>query len=220
MSFENFVGNTIIKLYFLDLFILCLCIYAIGFLYYFFILKEIKKPEEVIQSTSVNGVDNPAFDAIDHVGNKNLDVVKAEVAKAIGADKHLNAKKSNFLKEFFDPTVVLDCIKVCFKVRKNNGRTILIMMILAYLAFVAPALGKGEFIYDFARKNMNWNIVDYSNYVSATTFANLIGTFVMISLFSSICKMSDPMVGIIAVLGGVISRPFAVCIIGQSYISY
>lgn len=85
-------------------------------------------------------------------------------------------------------------------------------MILAYLAFVAPALGKGEFIYDFARKNMNWNIVDYSNYVSATTFANLIGTFVMISLFSSICKMSDPMVGIIAVLGGVISRPFAVII--------
>lgn len=176
-------------------------------------LKEIKKPDEVIVPSTTNGVDNPSFDTVDHVGNKSLDVVKAEVAKAIGADKDLNAKKSNFLKEFFDPTVVLDCIKVCFKARKNNGRTILIMMILAYLAFAAPSLGKGEFIYDFARKNINWNIVDYSNYISATTFANLIGTFVMITLFSSICKMSDPMVGIIAVLGGVISRPFAVTIL-------
>lgn len=92
----------------LDFFLLGIPINVIGVLYIIFGLKEVER-ESVIE---LKAVDNP---------------------NAIRDNDHPVEKKSKgFLRDFFDPTMIFQCIKVIIKKRKYGEQVVIIFLIILY----------------------------------------------------------------------------------------
>uniref|UniRef100_A0A1A9UQC7 Major facilitator superfamily (MFS) profile domain-containing protein n=1 Tax=Glossina austeni TaxID=7395 RepID=A0A1A9UQC7_GLOAU len=180
----------------------------VALLYVIFVIKDIKsanKSQDVegpasATVTGQEGIDNAAYEIT------NLDNVEKAKATQNEANPSEPLKSVFWLKDFFDPTLVLDYIRFpCIK-RPNNGRMILLLLILAYICIVGPVYGELDFWNRFTFLQLNWNGNDYSIYSTFSSALALVGTFIGTTIFSKVFRFSDALLGIISALTTAISR--------------
>ncbi|XP_073835449.1 solute carrier family 46 member 2 isoform X1 [Musca autumnalis] len=185
----------------------------IGMLYIIFNIKELKqlpsKSDNIdgAAGKSISGTDNPAYEITQledlptaQRHNNGIDTVDAAVATTT------QPQKRNALRDFFDPTLVVDYVKFPLKKRPNRGRMLLIFLMMAYFFTMGPGIGEGDFWNRFAFKKLNWNGNDYSVYSTVTSALSLAGTFIGTAIFSKMLKLSDAMVGIVSACTTALSR--------------
>ncbi|XP_030556435.1 thymic stromal cotransporter protein [Drosophila novamexicana] len=193
----------------------------IAILYIVFFIKEIKpapkKPEEStgadLPASQLRGhaADNMAYEAtnLDELPvNKNVNfqlTPHLEPPKVEPPPPPVPARRS-LLKELFDPTLVVDCLRFPLVKRKNNGRFLLILLILAYFLTLGPATGENDYWYRYTLKKLNWNGNDFSIYSTISGLAALVGTFIGTAILSKMLKFSDPAIGTLSALAIVGSR--------------
>ncbi|XP_059607866.1 probable peptidoglycan muropeptide transporter SLC46 [Phlebotomus argentipes] len=176
------------KLGYVYLFLLCLIIYIVGIVYALIFIKEVPAPRDQEEQKG------------DTNGTNGVNLENGQEAKT-------PEKKKNALLEFFDPTLLKDCIKVLTQKREGNKQILIILLIGAYFTFLGPPLGETDFIYPFARKKFNWQAVEYALFLTYSTFIALLGTVFMISFVSKFLKCSDALIGVISTVGTVVSKP-------------
>uniref|UniRef100_A0A1A9ZK18 Major facilitator superfamily (MFS) profile domain-containing protein n=1 Tax=Glossina pallidipes TaxID=7398 RepID=A0A1A9ZK18_GLOPL len=207
---HNVVSLTIKFLSFTVSFAMGLGFNIVALLYVIFVIKDLQsasKSQEVkgpasATVTGQEGIDNMAYEIT------NEDNVEKAKAKAIQNEANPNEplKSISCLKDFFDPTLVLDYIRFPLIKRPNNGRMILLLLILAYICIFGPVYGELDFWNRFTFLQLNWNGNDYSIYSTFSSALALVGTFIGTTIFSKVFKFSDALLGIISALTTAISR--------------
>ncbi|EDV94609.1 uncharacterized protein LOC6567292 [Drosophila grimshawi] len=189
----------------------------IAILYIIFFIKEIKpKPNAPDEPSSTepprsqtHAADNMAYEIT------NLDELPVNKNVNFQLTPHLEPPKvepppvparRSLLKELFDPTLVMDCLRLPLVKRKNNGRLLLGLLILAYFLTLGPAVGENDYWYRFTLKKLNWNGNDFSIFLTISGGAALVGTFIGTAILSKLLKFSDPTIGILSALAIVFSR--------------
>ncbi|XP_030242147.1 uncharacterized protein LOC108649618 [Drosophila navojoa] len=114
--------------------------------------------------------------------------------------------KRSLLKELFDPTLAMECLRFPLIKRKNNGRLLLLLLILAFFLIAGPAVGETDYWYPFALRKLNWNGTVFSIFQTMSGLLGLLGTFIGTVILSKLLKLSDPSIGIISALAVVCSR--------------
>ena len=150
-------------LFSLELFTLCVIIYILGILYIIFVLQEVKAspasaaPENEKQTSSTDGVENPAF--VNDSNNGTEVMKKNENGNNLNSNDGTTAKitKRGFLREFFDPTLALQLVDVIVKKREGNLRILIWLVLLCNLIFLAPTLSELDYVYLFTRLKLNWD---------------------------------------------------------------
>lgn len=182
---------------------MCIPINLIGVFYILFILKEVKRDKEEIEMGA--GVDNPAFDTDGHLqlretqnanGSRNLSISVSQQPE----------NRPNFLIDFFNPIVAVQCVQVLMRKRENQGRATVILLFVMYFIAIGPAFGEEPNEYNFTRIQLNWDGIAYSTFATYGNALSLVGTIVMVALLSKILKFSDPLLGIIGTSLSCVSR--------------
>ncbi|XP_026843189.1 uncharacterized protein LOC6587383 [Drosophila persimilis] len=193
----------------------------IAILYIIFFIKEIKTTPK---STAANGsspneppplpttlppkqgTDNMAYESTnleEHHVNKN---VNFQLTPQMEPKVEVVPPRRSFLKELFDPTLVVDCLKFPLIKRPNNGRLLLVLLLWAYFLTVGPTSGENDYWYRFTLKKLSWNGNDFSIYLTLSSGAALVGTFIGTAILSKLLKVSDSMIGMLSALSIVCSR--------------
>lgn len=176
---------------------MCIPINLIGVLYIIFVLKEVKREKPAIDNA---GVDNPGFD---NASNDNvLHIRDPQIRKKTSKPE----KETNFLVDFFNPIVAVQCVQVIMRKRENQGRAIVILLFVMYFVAIGPAFGEEPNEYNFTRLQLNWGGIPYSTFATYGNALSLVGTVVMITLFSKWLKFSDAFLGIIGSTLSCVSR--------------
>ncbi|XP_039955232.1 uncharacterized protein LOC120771347 isoform X1 [Bactrocera tryoni] len=203
---------------------------VIAILYIIFFIKEVQPAPKTVEKTPEDippplpaqgppplrvGADNLAYE---HTGTDEVDRVKNvsfelnsrlepsdKSAQLSNADAATPARRS-FLREFFDPTLVLDCLKFPLVKRPNHGRMLLILLITAYFLTLGPVSGENDYWYRYTLIKLNWNGNDFSFFFTFSSAAALVGTFIGTAILSKLLKFSDPTIGILSAVAIVISR--------------
>lgn len=97
-------------------------------------LKEVKPREK--EAINEIGIDNLSFDATDLERKPRRSRIHSRVPLEI--QKKI---KKNFLVEFFNPVVAVDCIRVVLKKREFHGRRIVALLLIMYFLSMGPAFG-------------------------------------------------------------------------------
>lgn len=144
------------------------------------------RPPAAAKNVEINGLDNAAFDGVvESQTNGSEPNKQSEERKKVSQDAAIPARKCNALLEFFDPTLVLECIKVLTRERDNCVRWIIYMCVIcAFLSTGTSA--EGGYFYEFARLQLNW---DGQKYVQSLSFQNtvsIIGQHYILSTFEYI----------------------------------
>lgn len=192
-----------IFLIFSELFGLCVLIYVLGILYIIFVLKEVKVEVKKDTKEVKLGVDNPTF-----VNGSTMDIAKKKVNSKVGTEV-VPLPDRGFLREFFDPTLALALIDVVVKKRDGLARTLLLLVIGCNIVFLA-SLGENDLTYLYTRLKLNWEGVQFSLHITYATVVALVGTLLMVGVFSKMMKISDPMIGVISTILTLISKPIYV----------
>lgn len=149
---------------------------VIALLYVVFVIKELKplasKTDSAITSVPQakpisQGSENPAYEItqLEELQTTQRSVSFNNGADAVSVIPNPPLPKSrNFIRDFFDPTLVVDYVKFPMKKRPNRGRMLLLFLIMAYMFTVGPALGEIDFWNRFTFRKLNWNGNDYSVY--------------------------------------------------------
>ncbi|XP_022219134.2 LOW QUALITY PROTEIN: uncharacterized protein LOC111071865 [Drosophila obscura] len=195
----------------------------IAILYIIFFIKEIKiTPKSAAANGSTpneppplpttlppkQGTDNMAYETT------NLDEQHQQVNKNVNFQltPQMEPKvevvppRRSFLKELFDPTLVVDCLKFPLIKRPNNGRLLLVLLLWAYFLTVGPTSGENDYWYRFTLKKLSWNGNDFSIYLTLSSGAALVGTFIGTAILSKLLKVSDSMIGMLSAVSIVCSR--------------
>lgn len=189
-----------------DLFTLCVIIYILGILYIVFVLQEVKVAPAVCDENEniekvVGGIENPAFvgesNQVAIQGTNKVDAVASEVVK------------KGFFREFFDITLALELVEVVFKKREGNLRKLIFLVLLCNIVFLA-FLGESDLTYLYTRLKINWSGVEFVLHLTYGTVVALVGTLLMVGVFSKLFGISDPMIGIISTVCTLISKPIYV----------
>ncbi|XP_062123390.1 uncharacterized protein LOC133836818 [Drosophila sulfurigaster albostrigata] len=115
--------------------------------------------------------------------------------------------RCNVLREFFDPTLVVELVKLPFKRRENNERLILLLLMLCYILFSGPEAGEAEYMDMYSDKKPVWNKnFDYRAYIMVKRSSAIFGTFFGTVILSKMLKFSDSMLGIWSAIFTVVSR--------------
>ncbi|KAL7729113.1 hypothetical protein ACLKA6_009587 [Drosophila palustris] len=187
----------------------------IAILYIIFFIKELKpakeKPTEVSTGTSPqissHAADNMAYETtnLDELPvNKNVNFkLTPQLEPPAPAPQ---PQRRSLLRELFDPTLLMDCIRFPLVKRENNGRMLLILLMLAYFLTTGPAAGEGEYFYTFTLKKLNWNGDKNSVFNAVSGGLALIGTFLGTAILSKLMGFPDSIIGMISALVIVISR--------------
>lgn len=194
---------------FAELLLMCIPINLIGVFYIMFALKEVKREKPAIDAS---GVDNPGFD---NASNDN--VLHIRDAQAANGHHPSSADEGNsgcncisaiynFLVDFFNPIVAVQCVQVIMRKRENQGRGIVILLFVMYFIAIGPAFGEEPNEYNFTRLQLNWGGIPYSTFATYGNALSLVGTVVMITLFSKLLKFSDALLGIIGTTLSCVSR--------------
>ncbi|KAH8408008.1 hypothetical protein KR222_010717 [Zaprionus bogoriensis] len=186
----------------------------IAILYIVFFIKEIKPtpktPAETEPPVQSHAADNLAYETtnLDELPvNKNVNFqLTPQMEPPKVEPPPMPQKKRSLLKELFDPTLVMDCIRFPLVKRKNNGRLLLILLILAYFLTLGPATAENDYWYRFTLKKLNWNGNDFSIFLTISGGAALVGTFIGTAILSKWLKFSDSVIGILSALCIVASR--------------
>lgn len=139
----------------LELFALCVIIYILGILYIIFVLQEVKaSPAKTSELDKPSGVDNPAFDSNNDSNNGNMEIMKKNASDATTATAEITNR--GFLREFFDLTLTLQLVDVIVKKRAGNLRTLIWIVLLTNVIFLA-SLGESDLTYLYTRLKLNWD---------------------------------------------------------------
>lgn len=182
---------------------MCIPINLIGVLYIIFVLKEVKR-EKPVEGAEPNGVDNPGFD-----NGATTDIAPSTRSASITNGRRQStppAPKTNFLVDFFNPIVAVQCVQVIMRKRANQGRAIVILIFVMYFVAIGPAFGEEPNEYNFTRLQLNWGGIPYSEFATYGNALSLVGTIVMIALFSKWLKFSDAILGVIGSALSCVSR--------------
>lgn len=189
-----------------ELFALCVAIYVAGILYIIFVLQEVKVAPAVTDENEnvekVGGIENPAF-----VGEGKQVVTQVAAGKVEAATGQV--VKKGFLREFFDLTLALELVEVVFKKREGNLRKLVFLVLLCNIVFLA-FLGESDLTYLYTRLKINWSGVEFVLHLTYGTVVALVGTLLMVGVFSKLFGISDPMIGIISTICTLISKPIYV----------
>ncbi|SPP83069.1 uncharacterized protein LOC117585782 [Drosophila guanche] len=189
----------------------------IAILYIIFFIKEIKTTPKATPNeppplpTTLppkQGMENMAYettnlDELHHQVNKN---VNFQLTPQMEPKVEVVPARRSFLKELFDPTLVMDCLKFPLIKRPNNGRLLLVLLLWAYFLTVGPTSGENDYWYRFTLKKLSWNGNDFSIYLTLSSGAALVGTFIGTAILSKLLKVSDSMIGMLSALSIVCSR--------------
>ncbi|KAH8268098.1 hypothetical protein KR026_000079 [Drosophila bipectinata] len=190
----------------------------IAITYIIFFVKEVKSTPKSVDSQSneppplpstlppKQGAENMAYETtnLDELqANKN---VNFQLTPQMEPKVEVVPPKKSLFKELFDPTLVLDCIRFPIVKRPNNGRLLLILLLCAYFLTVGPVSGENDYWYRFTLKKLAWNGNDFSIYLTLSSGAALVGTFIGTAILSKLLKVSDSMIGILSALSIVCSR--------------
>ncbi|CAD6993975.1 unnamed protein product [Ceratitis capitata] len=163
------------------------------------------------------GADNLAYepavgvDEVDRVKNVSFEL-NSPLQSSDKAAHHLSKAETvepprrSFLREFFDPTLVIDCIKFPLIKRPNHGRMLLILLIFAYFLTLGPVSGENDYWYRYTLIKLNWNGNDFSFFFTFSSAAALVGTFIGTAILSKLLKFADSTIGILSAVAIVISR--------------
>ncbi|XP_061398530.1 uncharacterized protein LOC133334259, partial [Musca vetustissima] len=179
----------------------------LGYTWSFIFALSLDIKTDTTDASPKTGTENPAYEVTQledlptaprHKNNVIIDTV----------DKSPTSKpaKRNALLDFFDPTLVVDYVKFPFKKRPNRGRMLLLLIIMAEICIIGPAVGEGEFWKSFTFKKLNWNGNDYSVYSAFNSALTVVGTLIGTTILSKLLKLSDALVGIVATLFTALSR--------------
>ncbi|XP_054726804.1 uncharacterized protein LOC129236436 [Anastrepha obliqua] len=203
----------------------------IAILYIVFFIKEVKPAPKLDTKTAEDGrpplpVNGPP--PLPVAGSENLAYEQTsidEVDKVKNVSFELNSQlqvadkpttlpnigsvepvRRSFLREFFDPTLVIDCVKFPLIKRPNHGRMLLILLIIAYFLTLGPVSGENDYWYRYTLIKLNWNGNDFSFFFTFSSAAALIGTFIGTAILSKLLKFADSTIGILSAIAIVISR--------------
>lgn len=179
---------------------MCIPINLIGVFYIIFALKEVERKKPAVDAS---GVDNPGFE---NTSNDNVLRIRDTQATNGHRSSIVDENKTNFFIDFFNPIVVIQCVQVIMRKRENQGRAIVILLFVMYFIAIGPAFGEEPNEYNFTRLQLNWGGIPYSTFATYGNALSLVGTVVMITLFSKLLKFSDAFLGIIGTTLSCVSR--------------
>ncbi|XP_061398721.1 uncharacterized protein LOC133334405, partial [Musca vetustissima] len=190
-------------------FIFALSIDIIGLLYVIFIIKELKPlatKTDTADASPKTGTENPAYEVTQLEDLPTAPRHKNNVIDTVDKSPSSKPAKRNALLDFFDPTFAVDYVKFPLKKRPNRGRMLLLLLIMAEIFIIFPAVGESEFWKSFTFKKLNWNGDDYSAYSTFNSALTVVGTLIGTTIFSKLLKLSDALIGIVATLFTALSR--------------
>ena len=155
----------------------------------------------------MNGQENPTF--VNDNNNADAPVDSTKTKSDVEDTTTAELMKKGFLREFFDPTLVLALIDVIFKRRDGNLRNLVWLVIICNIAFLA-SLGENDFTYLYTRLKINWEGGNFSLHLGYSTLMALIGFLLMVGVFSKFVGISDAMIGIISTICTLIAKPIYV----------
>lgn len=169
---------------YIQFFSLTIAIYICGLIYVLVYIKE----------RNDSCVSNQNSDGIERMQNTSkIDELK---------EKDKCVKKRGTLSEFFDPSLVIDSIKVIKRPRTGNKRKILLLAIFCQALFFATHGEEGLYIL-FARTALRWT-TEFGIFVMYMTGMGLVGTTISTAFFVNILKLQDASLGNINSLYGAI----------------
>lgn len=188
---------------------MCVIIYILGILYIIFVLQEVKTNKtttttsEALEKKEPSGQENPAF-----VGDNNNSGMPSQNQIAEKQDTNTTNEIVNrgFFREFFDLTLTLQLVEVIVKKRSGNLRMLIWLVLLCNIIFLA-SLGESDLTYLYTRLKLNWEGVNFSLHLTYGTLMALLGTLLMVGVFSKFFGISDAMIGIISTIFTLISKP-------------
>lgn len=177
----------------------------LGIFYIIFVLQEVKAttattaPENEKQIQTSGGLENPAFVSDTNKVMTSQTTVKNDTMTTEIADR-------GFFREFFDLTLTMQLVEVITKKRAGNLRMLIWSVLLCNIIFLA-SLGESDLTYFYTRLKLNWEGNDYSFHLTYGTLMALIGTLLMVGVFSKFLRISDAMIGIVSTVCTLISKP-------------
>ena len=155
----------------------------------------------------MSGQENPTF--VNDNNNVDAPVDNTKTKSDVDDTTTAELTKKGFLREFFDPTLALALIDVIFKRRDGNLRNLVWLVIICNIAFLA-SLGENDLTYLYTRLKINWDGVKFSLHLTYSTLMALLGTLLMVGVFSKFIGISDAMIGIISTICTLIAKPIYV----------
>ncbi|KAH8388336.1 hypothetical protein KR093_004501 [Drosophila rubida] len=115
--------------------------------------------------------------------------------------------RRNVLREFFDPSLVVELAKMPFKRRANNGRLIVLLLMLSYILTFGAEDGESRYMDLYSEEKPVWNKnFDNRLYLAVKHASAMLGTFIGTVIFSKLLKFTDPMLGIWSAVFTLVSR--------------
>lgn len=216
---------------FSDLILLCIPINLIGILYIVFVLKEKDRTPTTANpsqapsrrvSVCTIGPGTVAGPATVPATGAPIAAVGSELSAHLEHEHsyHVNGARGrrstvtmikekieqNCFLQFFNPIVAIGCVRVLRQRRPDNGRAILILLLLMYFVATGPAFGEEPNEYNFTRIQLNWDGLVYSPFTTYGNAVSLIGTLFMVGFLSKLFHLSDSLVGFMGSFCSSVSR--------------
>ncbi|KAB0804046.1 hypothetical protein PPYR_01016 [Photinus pyralis] len=104
-------------------------------------------------------------------------------------------------KDFFNFGHIKSTFIVAFKQREKNYRTRVFVILILIVLTIGPMHGEISVVYLFARKQFQWNEVQFSMFYSVNVVLHIIGTVIALALLCNYFKLHDSTVGMICYIG-------------------
>lgn len=173
-------------------------VHIIGLVYTCVFLKE-AKVEETDKNPESAAYDNPAM-TTDLPSNNNNNQSTLQIA-----EQEVEEKK-NCCAEFFDPRLVKQCVTCFLKKRDYGVRSILVLLMLMHFIINGVVNGETQNLFLYQRVKLNWDIDTNTYHYVFSTVLGLIGTLLMVGVFSKYLKIPDIVLTIVSTFLTVVSR--------------
>ncbi|XP_064095354.1 LOW QUALITY PROTEIN: probable peptidoglycan muropeptide transporter SLC46 [Macrobrachium nipponense] len=130
---------------------------------------------------------------------------KKELKKELTNTKSMVQRKKSItvgqmLKDFFNPQRFVDSFRCTLKKREGHVRVYILLLILCN---ILRKLGRGAYMYLFARQVLHWEASDYGYWVTYKNFLATSGSLVAVPLLSGTLKMTDNMLAMVGAFSSV-----------------
>lgn len=127
--------------------------------------------------------------------------IKIKEPKTETPNQNLSKTRTNLCKDFFNIIHIKNTIMVAFRPRKKNYRKRLFVILMLTVFILGPMYGEMTVVYLFARKQFQWNEVEFSIFFSVNVVVHSIGTIIALTVFSKYLKIRDTTLGMICYIG-------------------
>ncbi|CAH0590195.1 unnamed protein product [Chrysodeixis includens] len=102
------------------------------------------------------------------------------------------------ISSVLDFLLVKEMIRECFKRRPNNGRSQILLLILANSLSIFILYGTVSLEYMFTRAKLHWTMKDFTQFSGLSTMISFIGSGFVIVVFHKLLKISDLTISTVA----------------------